>query len=236
MDIARDKIIGLPTKAAFKLKKINQLFYFLKLDNEIILKKDLLLTEKELSELLEQNPEWEKDMTFVYEEYTLPQLKEMVKLEEYINVSSYNKKSLFDNVRLAVLKKHFAVCHKKSDDIFNNHLYIKKKETDEPNTSEFPVQLFFSFEDEPYKFAQVWYRTNCYNPKHPFSQWLIKNQKELIEKVPAIYHGMIDKMIFSDDENEILKPLNEKLEQLQTYRGNCFGVDKSLFLKPEDFV
>ena len=55
-------------------------------------------------------------------------------------------------------------------------------------------------------------------------------------KSPGIYHGMIDKMIFSKDKNEILKFLNEKLEQLQTYRGNCFGVDKSLFLKPEDFV
>lgn len=129
-----------------------------------------------------------------------------------------------------IISKHFTVCCKKDS------LHIKKKETDETDTSEFPVQLFFSFDDESSKFANVNWRINLYNQKRPFSQWLIKNQKELIEKVPAIYHGMIDNMIFGDDKNKILKFLNEKLEQLQTYRGNCFGVDKSLFLKPEDFV
>ena len=116
-------------------------------------------------------------------------------------------------------------------------MHIKKRETNETDTSEFPVRLFFSFDDDSSRFAKVNYVSiNFYNQDYPFSQWLIKNQKELIEKVPGIYHGMIDKMIFSKDENEILKFLNEKLEQLQTYRGNCFGVDKSLFLKPEDFV
>ena len=170
-------------------------------------------------------------MKLAFIKYTLSELKEIVKSEENIIVISYDKKSLFDNVRLAVLKKHFTVYYT------NYGLCIKKKEKDETDTSEFPVQLFFEFEDEPYKLAYLGhYYMNCYNPKHPFSQWLIKNQKELIEKVPGIYNSMIDKMIFSDDENEILKSLNEKLEQLQTYRGNCFGVDKSLFLKPEDFV
>ena len=233
VDIARDKIIGLPTKAAFALEKIDRELYFLGLTNEFVLKNDLLLTEKELFELLEQNPEWKKDMTFrnnLFEKYTLFQLKEMVTSEKYTNIGLYDEKSLFDNVLLAVLKKHFTVYYK------NYGLCIKKKEKDETDTSEFPVQLFFSFNDDLSKFARVGYRTNCYNKNYSFSQWLIKNQKELIEKVPAIYHGMIDNMIFGDDKNKILKFLNEKLEQLQTYRGNCFGVDKSLFLKPEDFV
>ena len=233
VDIARDKIIGLPTKAAFTLEKMHKKLRFLESYDVFVLKKDFLLTEKDLFELLEQNPEWENDMTFrnnLFEKYTLFQLKEMVKSEEYINVSLYNRKSLFDNVRLAVLKKHFTVCYK------NNSLCIKKKEKDETDTSEFPVQLFFSFEDEPYKFAKVNYGTNYYNPKHPFSQWLIKNQKELIEKVPGIYHSMIDKMIFGDDESEILKFLNGRLELLQTYQHNFFEITDDLFLRPEDFI
>ena len=198
----------------------------------------MLLTEKELFELLEQNPEWENDMTFrnnLFEKYTLFQLKEMVKSEEYINVSLYNRKSLFDNVRLAVLKKHFTVCYTNK----NYDLYIKTKETDETDTSEFPVQLFFSFDDETSKFAKVsWDNTiiNLYNKNHPFSQWLIKNQKELIEKVPGIYNSMIDKMIFSESKTYVLDFLNASLKRLQTYQHNFFGIKDDLFLKNEDFV
>ena len=234
VDIARDKITGLPTKAAFTLEKMHKKLHFLDWNNEFILKKDLLLTEKELFELLEQNPEWENDMTFGYKKCTLSQLKEAIKSEEYIDVGLYSKKSLLDNVNLAVLKKHFTVCHKK---IYFNTVYIKKKETDETDTSEFQVQLFFSFEDEPYKLAQCsHYYMNYYNPKHPFSQWLIKNQKELIEKVPGIYHSMIDKMIFGVDMTDILEFLNASLKRLQTYQHNLFEITDDLFLKPEDFV
>ena len=229
VDIARDKIIGLPTKAAFTLEKMHKKLRFLESYDVFVLEKDLLLTEKELFELLKQNPEWENDMTFGDKKCTLSQLKEAIKSEEYIDIGLYDKKSLLDNVSLAVLKKHFTVCYKKYD------LHIKKKETYETDTSEFPVQLFFSFYDKS-KFAYVGWRINLYNKKHPFSQWLIKNQKELMEKVKGIYNSMIDKMIFGKDKTEILDFLNASLKRLQTYQHNFFGIKDDLFLKNEDFV
>lgn len=235
VDIARDKIIGLPTKAAFTLEKMHKKLRFLESYDVFVLKKDLLLTEKELFELLEQNPEWENDMTFGNKKYTFSQLKEAIKSEKYIGMGLYDKESLLDNVCLAVLKKYFTVCYKKSD-YFSTHLYIKAKETYETDTSEFPVQLFFSFDDESSKFANVNWRINLYNPNHPFSQWLIKNQKKLIEKVPGIYNSMIDKMIFGVRETEILEFLNASLKRLQTYQHNFFGIKDELFLKYEDFV
>ena len=115
-------------------------------------------------------------------------------------------------------------------------MYIKTKEKDETDTSEFPVKLFFSFDDKS-KFAMLNYSyVNPYNKKHPFSQWLIKNQKELIEKVPGIYNSMIDKMIFSESKTEVLDFLNASLKRLQTYQHNFFGIKDDLFLKDEDFV
>ena len=81
-----------------------------------------------------------------------------------------------------------------------------------------------------------WFIKNLYNPNHPFSQWLIKNQKELIEKVPGIYNSMIDKMIFSENKTDVLDFLNASLKRLQTYQHNFFGIKDDLFLKDEDFV
>ena len=102
---------------------------------------------------------------------------------------------------------------------------------------EFPVRLFFSFDDDSSRFAKVNYVSiNFYNQDCLFSQWLIKNQKELIEKVPGIYHSMIDKMIFSNDKSDILKFLNDSLKRLQTYQHNFFEIIDDLFLKSEDFV
>ena len=151
-----------------------------------------------------------------------------------MDIGICDKNSLFNNVHLEVLKKYFTIFYK-SDNIFSRSLYIKTKETNETDTSEFPVQLFFLF-DESCKFARVDYRMNSYNKNHQFSQWLIKNQKELMEKVPGIYHSMIDKMIFGVDMTDILEFLNASLKRLQTYQHNLFEITDDLFLKPEDFV
>ena len=231
VDIDRDKIEKLSLKAVLELDKLKRKVSFgmdyYSQDCKLVPKRDIILTEKDFFEFIDKNQELEDNITFA--EYTLSQLKEIVKSQK-INLINCLEESFLNYVRLAILKKHFTVCYK-------NGLHIKKRETNETDTSEFPVRLFFSFDDDSSRFAKVNYVSiNFYNQDYPFSQWLIKHQKELIEKVPGIYHSMIDKMIFGVDTTDILYFLNSSLKRLQTYQHNFFEITDDLFLKPEDFI
>ena len=79
------------------------------------------------------------------------------------------------------------------------------------------------------------YGINYYNKNHPFSQWLIEHQKELMEKVQGVYNNMIKTMIEERDKTEIMDFLNKSVEFLQKYQHNHFQINNDIFLKPEDF-
>ncbi len=72
---------------------------------------------------------------------------------------------------------------------------------------------------------------NSYNPEHPVSQWLIRYQRELMEKAPGIYNTLLEGMIMVTDAEKLCKKLNDRLRWLQSIPGNPYEVTNSLFLK-----
>ena len=129
------------------------------------------------------------------------------------------------------------IFYKKGD--YLQKLYIGKKTEECTGTEEFPVVLFFSCIDEPSNFVCIHnslYLFNYYNKSHPFSQWLITHQKELMEKVQGVYNDMIKTMVEGKKATDIMNFLNKSLTFLQKYQNNHFKIDDTIFLKPEDFA
>ena len=187
----------------------------------LLSKKDLFATEKDLFEFLEEN----KTIT----DYIRDDIKER-------SLFLVKNSLIYHRVCLAILKKDFAIYYKKND----YHIYkcISSETTGEPNTEGFPIHLFFSCSDGILNFAYIDkfnYGINYYNKNHPFSQWLIEHQKELMEKVQGVYNNMIKTMIEERDKTEIMDFLNKSLEFLQKYQHNHFQINNDIFLKPEDF-
>ena len=80
------------------------------------------------------------------------------------------------------------------------------------------------------------FNINCYNQEHRFSLWLIKNRKELQDKVSGMYNNILTTMILGEKNFVILKELNDILDRLKQFPGNPFNISGELYLSESDFI
>lgn len=80
-----------------------------------------------------------------------------------------------------------------------------------------------------------WNTYIIYSIEHRFSKWLIANREELQKELPKLYDKILEIMIKSEYTNEAMEGLNGRLEQLEKYKNNMFGITKELYLTESDF-
>ena len=102
---------------------------------------------------------------------------------------------------------------------------------------EFPVILFFHPKEKNTVLGRISdFSINYYNQEHRFSMWLIKNRKELQDKVPGMYNNILTTMILGEEISVIVKELNDILERLKQFPGNPFNISRELYLSESDFI
>ena len=102
---------------------------------------------------------------------------------------------------------------------------------------EFPVILFFHPKEKNAVLGRISdFNINCYNQEHRFSLWLIKNRKELQDKVPGMYNNILTTMILETGISVIVKELNDILERLKQFPDNPFNISGELYLSEGDFI
>ena len=90
-------------------------------------------------------------------------------------------------------------------------------------------------DDAEYRWAHVSRMNKRYNVRHPRSQWLLDNAKNLHKELPDIFNRIIRAMACIDDHQEIITAVNTCLQQIQRYNGNKFKVTERLFINEDDF-
>ena len=105
------------------------------------------------------------------------------------------------------------------------------------NLEEFPVILFFHPKEMNTVLGRIGrFGINYYNQEHRFSVWLIKNRKELQDKVSGMYNNILTTMILGEKNFVILKELNDILDRLKQFPGNPFNISGELYLSESDFI
>lgn len=182
-----------------------------------------MLTKCEFSQILEKHPSWRALLIKFY----LAAIK-----EGNIHYSG----DLLDRLLLTVIDSTYSVTIDfDAEPSLLLPVRIIDHITDE-DTADFPVGLFMWPEKECCALAREKWYTLIYNRTHVFSQWLINNQKMLIEKIPMVYDTMIRTMLLSCDIDKICETVNAILKNLRNYNRNCFGIHDGLFLTEDDFV
>lgn len=227
VNVARDTVSSLPVDAELEWKclqrKIEGETDTITFFNES--SKNLFLTERELRVLLDNHPEWEKELLdTAFDDAQVPALREK-KYGEELTIEFVNL-SLFDTMLLALLKKDHQLCY-----AGDNKIRLSEKTADSETTLDFPVQLFF-----PFPAGDTRFRVNrVYSISHPFSRWLIQNRAALAKELPEVYRKLLQTLIDPNDSSAVMNELNARLAQLKQYRNNLFGINDKLFLKESDF-
>lgn len=187
--------------------------------------------------ILEKHPDWEDQIQIrtdflSKERVSLSELEEMLKKKEAVIVDEVYRNS-YDLLCLAALKRRFTIWIEFSN-IWDGRMILKSGKSD---LGEFPVILFF----HPAEMNTVLGRigglgVNYYNQEHRFSMWLIKNQKELQDKVPGMYNNILTTMILEEEIPAIVKDLNDILDRLKQFPGNPFNIAQELYLSESDFI
>ena len=235
VNLARDTISKLPLEAAcnlsiveHKLKKMFGFYRFSHIPKILNADQQGLLSEEVLCNLLEKHPEWVSCLSF--RNKTLEQLTAELKTKSKIEVGDFEEKSLYDNIRIAVLKQNFTLCKD-----FTNYSFPYIIESAEIFTSKFLVPLFLSSKNNEAVFGKIsTYSTNYYNQEHRLSQWLIKYQNVLQSDVPGIYNTLLETLIKSHSASEVLEVVNNTLTRLKNYKNNIFDVSDELMLKIDE--
>lgn len=128
----------------------------------------------------------------------------------------------------------FALAKKKGElviDKSENGWYIYYGQQDK-STGDFPAQMFCTFKD-----SNAFYSLNkdIFNKHHPLSQWLIKNQKALKEKVPRLYDNLVHTMMDFVYAKEEIDAVNKILKQISDITSNAFDFTDDLYLSEDDF-
>lgn len=247
VNLARTMITSFPLETFWNLVRIREILinrrwgkrvpYLLSL--EFCDDESYALTEAwQFWSILEKHPDWEDQIQiridFLSEErVSLSELEGMLKHEEEVMVDKVYRNS-YDLLCLAALKRRFTVWIYFSNDRIE-HMILKSSKRD---LEEFPVILFFhpmkmntAFLGEINRLA-----INYYNQEHRFSMWLIKNRKELEDKVPGMYNNILTTMILGEEISVIVKELNDILERLKQFPGNPFNISRELYLSESDFI
>ncbi|MEE1124590.1 MAG: ATP-binding protein [Acutalibacteraceae bacterium] len=241
VNVARNKISNLPIECVFELesilktlKNVSSYNYYTPIPKKHS-SEYFYLTEKKLYELTTNHPEWEEKILIeayseeFKEEYaSISKIDEALKKCENVRLK-FLKKSLYDNIALLFLKKHYILCA-------NNYFYqLADKKEGFIDTSDFPVQLFAKFPESSNLLGIVNYSNiNTYSPEHRFSKWLIENREKLQKELPELYRKILEIMIMSNSKNEVIEALNTRLEQLKGYKSNIFNVTDQLLLNDLD--
>ena len=137
--------------------------------------------------------------------------------------------SRLDNILFLVLiKKYFSVF------ISDSNGFLLQKRKEHIQALDFPAQMFFHFLPDVTFLVKRIESTNMYNISHPFSQWLVANQKLLQKNLSGTYYNLIEKMILCDNPSEIKEFINSMLLQIKTL--GLIAIDDSLFLTDSDFL
>lgn len=246
VNMERNKITNLPIECAFELESIEKTIkrkgrrYIYSFFGMCYSYEYLYLTEKELCKLIEKHSEWEQNVFLrtinlnrrpgdILEYKTIPKIDEAFKKGEIFRVF-FLKKSLYDNVALAFLKKRYTLC------VYDKYLQLADKKDSSMNTDDFPVHLFAEFPENPKIFVGISNSyNNIYSPEHRFSKWLIENREKLQKELPELYHKILEIMLMSNRKDEIIEGLNARLNQLKNYKSNMFNITDELLLTKSDF-
>ncbi|MBQ2348687.1 MAG: hypothetical protein II388_10030, partial [Clostridia bacterium] len=233
VNVSRDRITNVPFKAAVETDII--FCQYLRLSKIRLYSLDYFYkTEEEIKSELKDK--W-ADFINVY-----LSKKEELKISEIDNnvtkptrINDLDKRALCTNIALTFLKQKYSLTLSEGYDFT-----IAKKDTtiQETDTSEFPVQLFFKFEEDT-KFGAIYYYRyiNYYNVEHWFSKWLIKNREKLQTEVNPVYKRILQIMIESKikETEMVIKDLNNILDKLKGYKNNMFDIQDKRLTK-EDFI
>ena len=166
------------------------------------------------------------------ERVSLSELEGMLKNKEEVMADEVNRNS-YDLLCLAALKRHFTVWIDFSNYEISN-MTLKNGKSD---LEEFPVILFFHPKEKNAVLGRIGgLNINYYNQEHRFSMWLIKNRKELQDKVPGMYNNILMTMLFDEEISVIVKDLNDILDRLKQFPGNPFNISQELYLSESDFI
>lgn len=139
----------------------------------------------------------------------------------------------YDLLCLAALKRRFTACI----DFLNDQIGHMILKSGKSNLEDFPVILFFHPKEKNTVLGRIsGFNINYYNQEHRFSMWLIKNRKELQDKVPGMYNNILTTMIFEAEISVIIKDLNDILGRLKQFPGNPFNISEKLYLSESDFI
>ena len=155
-----------------------------------------------------------------------------MKNKEEVMVDEVNSNS-YDLLCLAALKRRFTVWIDFSNN-WDGRMILKSGKS---HLEEFPVILFFHPKEKNAVLGRISdFNINCYNQEHRFSLWLIKNRKELQDKVSGMYNNILTTMILGEKNFVILKELNDILDRLKQFPGNPFNISGELYLSESDFI
>ena len=243
VNMARNIITSLPLETFCNLVRIrdilndwNWLRYYS--NTGLLDDKSFALTEAwRFRSILERHPDWEDQIQIrtdilSEERVSLSELEGMLKNKEEVMVDEVNRNP-YDLLCLAALKRRFTVWIDFSNN-WDGRMILKSGKS---HLEEFPVILFF----HPMEMKTVLGRIgglniNYYNQEHRFSMWLIKNRKELQDKVPGMYNNILTTMILEDEISVIVKELNDILGHLKQFPGNPFNISEELYLSESDFI
>ncbi|HIX47869.1 MAG TPA: ATP-binding protein [Candidatus Mediterraneibacter caccavium] len=244
VNMARNIITSLPLETFCNLVRIrdilndwNWLRYYS--NTGLLYDKSFALTEAwRFRSILERHPDWEDQIQIrtdilSEERVSLSELEGMLKNKEEVMIDEVNRNP-YDLLCLAALKRRFTVWIDFSNN-WDGRMILKSGKS---HLEEFPVILFF----HPMEMKTVFLgrisivTINYYNQEHRFSMWLIKNRKELQDKVPGMYNNILTTMILETEISVIVKELNDILERLKQFPGNPFNISRELYLSEGDFI
>lgn len=244
VNMARNRITSLPLETSCNLVRISAilndrnryLYYHSK--TGLLDDKSIMLTEAwKFWSILEKHPDWEDQIQirtdFLSEErVSLSELEGMLRNKEEEMVDEVYRNS-YDLLCLAALKRRFTACI----DFLNDQIGHMILKSGKSNLEDFPVILFFHPKEKNTVLGRIsGFNINYYNQEHRFSMWLIKNRKELQDKVPGMYNNILTTMIFEAEISVIIKDLNDILGRLKQFPGNPFNISEKLYLSESDFI
>ena len=242
VNLARNMITSLPLETICNLVRIRDMLRtmrwikFYHSNTGLLNDKSFALTEaRQLWSILEKHPAWEDQIeirSFSYGRVSLSELERMLKNKEEVVVDEIYENS-YDLLCLAALKRRFTVWIDFSNN-WDGRMILKSGKS---HLEEFPVILFFHPKEKNAVLGRISdFNINCYNQEHRFSLWLIKNRKELQDKVPGMYNNILTTMILETEISVIVKELNDILERLKQFPGNPFNISRELYLSESDFI
>lgn len=247
VNVARNKITHLPIECVFEFESIRNIterrdenYNFAHFRDYYSSSECMYVTEKELYRLIEKHPEWEKNIWVEIVNLNKrlmerAKFKNISKIDEIFKrgenvILEFSENSLYNNIALTILKNRYTLC------VYDSALQLTNKKDRAIDTSDFPVQMFAEFPENPKIFGKMNYSyNNIYSPEHGFSKWLIENREKLQKELPELYRKILEIMLMSSYKYEIIEGLNARLNQLKNYKSNMFNITDELLLNESDF-